>query len=238
MANTESKIILKVGSATVEYEGPARSIKTELPGLIDALTKLSKGKPKAATRAKAAPKAKPVAKATGRKPAAKAKPAAKPAGRKPAAKAKPAGRKPAAKAKPAVKTAGRKPAAKAKPAGRKPAAKPAGRKPAAKTKAAPAASKAAINAANATAKKLGAKSGPDLVMAAAAHLAVVDKKKIFSRKDLLGTMKNMTSVYTKTIGSNLSKYLTRLEKTGTFIASKTGYALSAAVHSDHKKKLG
>ncbi len=57
------------------------------------------------------------------------------------------------------------------------------------------------------AAKLGVKSGPDLILAAAAHLTLFSGKESFSRKEILDSMKTATAYYRGTYVKNLSSYL-------------------------------
>jgi hypothetical protein len=60
------------------------------------------------------------------------------------------------------------------------------------------------------AAKLNCKSGPDLVMAACAHLYFVEKKDTFERKTILREMKRATSYYKSSYSNNLSSSLKSL----------------------------
>lgn len=60
---------------------------------------------------------------------------------------------------------------------------------------------------NSVAERIGAKSGSDVAMAAAAQLQLVEGKTSFSRKELLDTMKEATNFYSQTMRSNLSATL-------------------------------
>ena len=62
--------------------------------------------------------------------------------------------------------------------------------------------------------KIGAKSGSDLVMAAAAYLHHTRGMEEFRRSDLLNEMKAAKAFYRASYGSNLSKSLDMLTKTG------------------------
>lgn len=62
------------------------------------------------------------------------------------------------------------------------------------------------------ASRLSVKSGPDLIVAAAAKLTLVDKQNRFSRASLLSEMQTATSYYKGSYNNNLSSYLKRLEK--------------------------
>ena len=57
------------------------------------------------------------------------------------------------------------------------------------------------------AAKTNATSGPDLMLAAAAHLTLVAKKDTFSRQELLNEMQNASGYYKKSYSNNLTKYL-------------------------------
>ncbi len=63
---------------------------------------------------------------------------------------------------------------------------------------------------NTVASRLGAASGSDLAVAAAAYLQIVLKKERFSRKDLLDAMKSATTYYNANMSSNLTKMLDTL----------------------------
>lgn len=89
------------------------------------------------------------------------------------------------------------------------------------------------------AAKLSAKSGSDLLLAAAAHLALVSKKDTFSRQQLLTEMQSATQYYKTSYSANLSKYFkTALLKDG-FLSetSKNSFALKAAARGELEKKL-
>lgn len=63
---------------------------------------------------------------------------------------------------------------------------------------------------NSISDRLSVKSGPDLVIAAAAYLQIVEGKQSFTRRELLDAMKSATSYYNQNIGSNLSAALKTL----------------------------
>ena len=63
---------------------------------------------------------------------------------------------------------------------------------------------------NSVAKKLGAKSGPDLALAAAASLQVFQGMDDFSRADLLNEMKKATQYYKTSMTKNLSSIISSL----------------------------
>lgn len=62
------------------------------------------------------------------------------------------------------------------------------------------------------ATKLHCKSGPDLVLAAAAKLTFTDGIPSFSRQQLTDTMKGATGYFKSSYVNNLSKYIERLIK--------------------------
>ena len=62
--------------------------------------------------------------------------------------------------------------------------------------------------------KMSAKSGSDLVMAAAAYLHHTKGSEDFRRSDLLNAMKGAKAFYKTSYGSNLSKSLEMLTKSG------------------------
>jgi hypothetical protein len=89
------------------------------------------------------------------------------------------------------------------------------------------------------AAKLGAKSGSDLLTAAAAHLALVTNTEPFTRQQLLSEMQSATSYYKSSYSPNLTKYIkTALQKDGPLSeTAKNSYALTAAARADLEKKL-
>jgi hypothetical protein len=89
------------------------------------------------------------------------------------------------------------------------------------------------------AAKLGSKSGSDLLLAAAAHLALVKKVEPFSRPQLLAEMQEATSYYKTSYSANLSKYIkTALLKDGPLSeTARNSFALKAATRTEMEKKL-
>lgn len=86
--------------------------------------------------------------------------------------------------------------------------------------------------------KIGAKSGSDLLLAAAGHLALVRKTDQFSRQQLLAEMRSATAYYKKTYANNLSKYLTSALKDGPLSEISTdSFALTASGRAELEKKL-
>lgn len=86
---------------------------------------------------------------------------------------------------------------------------------------------------------LGAKSGSELLTAAAAHLALVKDTEPFTRKQLLTEMQSATSYYKSSYSPNLTKYIkTALQKGGPLSeTSRNHYALTAAARADLEMKL-
>ena len=88
------------------------------------------------------------------------------------------------------------------------------------------------------ATKLGAKTGPELTIAAIAHLIIVKGQKSCTQKEILGEMKNATAHFSKSYANNLSVALQRLSKSGELNnpASNT-YALPANKITDLRARL-
>ena len=83
-----------------------------------------------------------------------------------------------------------------------------------------------------------AKSGPELLLSAAAHLTFVVKKDTFSRQELLTDMKDATAYYKKSYSNNLTKYLNNAVDEGKLQeTAKNAYALSADVRSKLEQEL-
>lgn len=75
--------------------------------------------------------------------------------------------------------------------------------------------------------KLACKSAPELMIAAAAHLALVANKAEFSRKELLDQMKNASGYYKASMTNNLGNYVNNRVKAGELVEVRKGhYALS------------
>jgi len=89
------------------------------------------------------------------------------------------------------------------------------------------------------AAKLNAKSGSDLLTAAAAHLAIVKGTMPFTRQQLLEEMQSATAYYKKNYSANLTKYIKKaLQKDGPLSeTSKNSYALKAAARKELEQKL-
>lgn len=81
---------------------------------------------------------------------------------------------------------------------------------------------------NTIATILGAKTGPDIVVAASAGLTLVQGKDRFSRKELLTEMQTAASFFKATYRNNLSKYLQGLVKADRLrLVGQNTYAISA-----------
>jgi len=88
------------------------------------------------------------------------------------------------------------------------------------------------------AARLRAKSGPTLLMAAAAHLTFVANKSTFSRQELLAEMQSATSYYKKSYSNNMTKYLSGAVTEGKLQESaKNAYALSADTKNELESQL-
>ena len=85
---------------------------------------------------------------------------------------------------------------------------------------------------------LGAKSGPDLIIAAAANLHFVQGTQKFSRQQLTAEMRTAPAHFKDTFLNNLSKYLTGLTKSDRLrlVASDT-YAISSKERQALEAKL-
>ncbi|MCK0530738.1 hypothetical protein [Sphingobium agri] len=80
---------------------------------------------------------------------------------------------------------------------------------------------------NSVADRLSVKSGPELVIAAAAYLQIVEGRQSFTRKELLETMKSATSHYNQNIGSNLGAALKSLSTSKLNQLNNGTYALKS-----------
>ncbi len=79
------------------------------------------------------------------------------------------------------------------------------------------------------AQKLKAKSGTDLILAAAGRLTLGGGKASFTRDEISDEMKGATGYYKKSYMNNLSNYLVTLVKSGDLVQpTNTTYALSQA----------
>ena len=88
------------------------------------------------------------------------------------------------------------------------------------------------------AAKIGAKSGSDLLLAAAGHLTLVKKIEPFSRQQLLKEMKTATAYYKKNYSTNLSGYIKTALKDGPLSeTAKDSFTMSAKARSELEGKL-
>lgn len=90
---------------------------------------------------------------------------------------------------------------------------------------------------NSVAKKLAAKTGPQVAEAAAAALQIYDGKQTFTRGELLDTMKKATMHYKDSMAGNLTKILDTLVGTRFNQVSDGVYSLSADAYADLESKL-
>lgn len=88
------------------------------------------------------------------------------------------------------------------------------------------------------AQKLGVKTGPELAIAAAAQLILVQKKDAFSHSELLAEMRAAKMFYKKSFHSNLGQTLKTLVSAGRLNhIGGDDYSLSAKETSDLGAKL-
>jgi hypothetical protein len=91
---------------------------------------------------------------------------------------------------------------------------------------------------NTIAAKLGAETGADLLLAAAAYLQFVNARESFKRQELHDAMKAAKSYYKANMGGNLSKMLAGLVSAGRINElSNSEFSLSAAEQSSLKGRL-
>ncbi len=90
---------------------------------------------------------------------------------------------------------------------------------------------------NSIAAKLGVKRGPDLAVAAAAHITLVRKTAVFSREELRKEMKGASSYYKATYGKNLTHTIRTLLKTKFNEPTSGNFALTAAAKKELRSKL-
>lgn len=85
---------------------------------------------------------------------------------------------------------------------------------------------------------LGAKSGTDLIIAAAANLYFVKGKQKFSRQELTAEMRTAPAHYKETFLNNLSKYLIGLTRVDRLrLVAPDTYAISSKVRQELEAKL-
>jgi hypothetical protein len=88
------------------------------------------------------------------------------------------------------------------------------------------------------AAKLKCKKGPDLVLAAAASLALVKNKDCFTRQEILEEMKAATGYYKATLVSNLTVSLNSLIRSNKLLERPSGeYALHANARNELESQL-
>jgi len=88
------------------------------------------------------------------------------------------------------------------------------------------------------AAKLDCKSGPELVMAAAARLTLVAQTPTFARQRIIDEMKTAAAYHRATYISNLSAYLNNLVKDGKLNEPSQGtYALTATSLKELEQRL-
>jgi hypothetical protein len=91
---------------------------------------------------------------------------------------------------------------------------------------------------NSIAAKLKVTSGPDLIMAAAAHLSFVKGLDKFHRKDILESLKSATTYYRQSYAKNLTSYLDNLLKSGQLTEqSNDVYAIPATIRQKLESSL-
>jgi len=82
------------------------------------------------------------------------------------------------------------------------------------------------------AKKMGCKSGQDLVCAAASYLKFVQGKEVFSRNEILTTMKTATGYYKTSYSANLTNMLGGMLKSSLNEPTKDNYSLQATKETE------
>ena len=91
---------------------------------------------------------------------------------------------------------------------------------------------------NTIASAMGVRAGPELIMAAVAHIQLVKGKDRAVRGEISQEMKGATTYYKSTYGSNLSSYLDSLIRNKRLnLISDNTYALSASERSNMEKLL-
>lgn len=98
--------------------------------------------------------------------------------------------------------------------------------------------KVAALATSSIAAKLKVNSGPQLALAAAAHLSLVSKAEPFTREQLLADMRSATAYFKKTYTGNLTKIINRLVKDDRIAETATNlFALTAASKTELETTL-
>lgn len=89
------------------------------------------------------------------------------------------------------------------------------------------------------ATKLGAKSGPELALAAVAHLALIKGQSTFKRGEINDAMKSAAGIYKTSMTGNLSKILQGLLNDDSLVETGTEtYAITPAAEASIKGQLG
>jgi hypothetical protein len=90
---------------------------------------------------------------------------------------------------------------------------------------------------NSICARLSCSSGPDLIIAAAAHLTFDKQQDVFSRKQLLDQMKSASNYFKPTYRDNLTASLKTLLKDKLNEPSSGKYALTAKAREELEAKL-
>jgi hypothetical protein len=90
---------------------------------------------------------------------------------------------------------------------------------------------------NSIASTMSASSGPDLAIAAAAYLQIVQQKSSFTRQELLDAMKEATKFYNANMSGNLTKILNGLVGSRLNQVGQNSYSMSAAEFSKVETQL-
>lgn len=97
---------------------------------------------------------------------------------------------------------------------------------------------ALIHSTDTIATVIGAKSGPDLIVAAAAHLHFAEGKQKFTRQELTTEMRSAPAHFKETFVNNLSTYLTGLTKSDRLrLVGAHTYALSNKERQELETRL-
>jgi|GEM_PF-836218 len=87
------------------------------------------------------------------------------------------------------------------------------------------------------AARLGAKTGPDLMLAAAGKLALVDSMDVFTREQLLAEMRTASTFYRESYRKNLTSYLTVMFRKDLNEVSAGKYSLTQSTRESLEKTL-
>ncbi|HDR9803261.1 hypothetical protein KDX08_17155 [Burkholderia cenocepacia] len=95
-----------------------------------------------------------------------------------------------------------------------------------------------VGTTSSVAARLNVKSGPDLILAAAARLTLGEGLHVMPRQRLIDEMKSAPSYCNKSVLGNLSRYLLNLVKDGKLNeSSKDQYALTASCRAELEARL-